>query len=137
MKENTTRPGYFGTGKGLMPLAIMVLALCAISFYLGGAFYSTSDTVIGDKADRQAVSEKVGCTPLSRIEAFPECNITTQDITPCTDPKVSSSLSQFLTFFHTLRSFFEKDFCLCGYYSRKWVRTPDSRCLEHLSRRPT
>lgn len=91
MKENTTRPGQYslGVGRNMLSMIVMVLALCAVSFYLGGAYYGISDTGNGS-----ATLDRSSCIPLQKVEAFPECNLTTQDMTPCTDPKASlASLS--------------------------------------------
>lgn len=88
MKENTTRPGAFGTGRSIWSLALMVLGLCAVSFYLGGAFYSTQENMLEENAGGSAAAERTGCIPIMKVEAFPVCNITLQDSTPCQDPKV-------------------------------------------------
>jgi hypothetical protein len=90
MKENTTKPGYFGTGKQLVPLTFMMLALCAISFYLGCAFSSTpSEQVLVESVQTEtSVAETTDCIPIFKHVDFTPCNITLQDMTPCTDPKV-------------------------------------------------
>lgn len=87
MKENTTRPGQFGAmaHRNMVPYIAMVLALCAVSFYLGGAYYG----IPAENADGSVVVDRTGCVPLMKVEPFPECNLTTQDMTPCTDPKAS------------------------------------------------
>lgn len=85
MKENTSRPGQyglFGLGKNMVSMIVMVLTLCAVSFYLGGAYYG-----IPENGDGSVVFDRAGCIPLQKVEPFPECNLTTQDVTPCTDPK--------------------------------------------------
>ena len=87
MKENTSRLGQyglFGLGKNMVSMIVMVLALCAVSFYLGGAYYG-----IPENGDGSVVFDRAGCIPLQKVEPFPECNLTTQDMTPCTDPKAS------------------------------------------------
>lgn len=90
MKENTTKPGYFGTGKQLVPLTFMMLALCGISFYLGCAFSSTpSEQVLVESVQTEtSVAETTDCIPIFKHVDFTPCNITLQDMTPCTDPKV-------------------------------------------------
>jgi len=89
MKENTTKPGYFGTGKQLVPLTFMMLALCGISFYLGCAFSSTpSEQVLVESVQTESsVAETTDCIPIFKHVDFTPCNITLQDMTPCTDPK--------------------------------------------------
>jgi hypothetical protein len=89
MKENTTKPGYFGTGKQLVPLIFMMLALCAISFYLGCAFSSTpsEQVLVESEQTETSVAETTDCIPIFKHVDFTPCNITLQDMTPCTDPK--------------------------------------------------
>jgi len=94
MKENTTRPGAFGTGRSIWSLALIVLGLCAVSFYLGGAFYSTQENILEENASGSAAAERTGYIPIMKVEAFPVCNITLQDATPCQDPKRWSKYSK-------------------------------------------
>lgn len=85
MKENTKGPSQFGLGKNMGPMILAMVALCGVSFYLGGAYYA-----IPENSDGSSVMDRSGCIPLQKVEAFPVCNITTQDMTPCQDPKVSA-----------------------------------------------
>ena len=74
-----------------VPITMMFIILCGLSFYLGGIYYSdkkkfSSWNVVSPK---QEASSKVPIVPF-RIKAvtFPECGKEYQDYTPCTDPKV-------------------------------------------------
>lgn len=76
-----------------LPAAVVVLLLCALSFYLGGIFCSGKHKLL----EKQVVvvpqtgqtPEKVAVTsPQLKSVVFPECGIDYQDYTPCTDPKV-------------------------------------------------
>jgi hypothetical protein len=74
-KDSRGGGGAFATERSfrLVPLVVVVATLCAISFYLGNQ-----------------VSERSGnCLENIKVDPFPECNITFQDYTPCTDPKVN------------------------------------------------
>ncbi|MCO5554911.1 hypothetical protein L7F22_008449 [Adiantum nelumboides] len=67
-----------------LPPVLVLLSLCSLSFYLGGIF-------CGDKGTQQsalsAADLKVAsCQPQLKVTEFKECNITLQDLTPCTDP---------------------------------------------------
>ncbi|CAN6461325.1 unnamed protein product [Victoria cruziana] len=75
-----------------LPAAVVVLLLCALSFYLGGIFCSGNPKLL----EKQVVvvpqtgqtPEKVAVTsPQLKSVVFPECGIDYQDYTPCTDPK--------------------------------------------------
>lgn len=69
----------------LVPVGVMLLALCAISFYLGGLFCKDRNNFFLD----ERVPEKdaaIACKEETAI-AFQECSIEYQDYTPCTDPK--------------------------------------------------
>ena len=73
----------------LVPLVVVVATLCAISFYLGN-LYNNEKSIIDEIKSEEQVSEKSGnCVENIKVDPFPECNITLQDHTPCTDPKVN------------------------------------------------
>ncbi|XP_024372728.1 probable methyltransferase PMT21 [Physcomitrium patens] len=72
----------------LVPLVVAVATLCGISFYLGN-LYSTEKSNIDDviKSEEQVSGRSGNCFQVNKVDPFPECNITLQDHTPCTDPK--------------------------------------------------
>lgn len=68
----------------LLPPLLAVLSLCCISFYFGGIFCAGK---VSQPGASSAVSSKAAdCQSLAIITDFKECNITLQDLTPCTDP---------------------------------------------------
>lgn len=69
----------------LVPLALMVMSLCALSFYLGGVF--SSDRT-GTRDDDGVKAASAGCTAVVKLEPVPPCPLDQQDMTPCTDPRV-------------------------------------------------
>lgn len=68
----------------ILPPVLLVLSLCSFAFYLGGIFCADKDP------QQSAISgtdlKVAGCQPQAKITKFKECNITLQDLTPCTDP---------------------------------------------------
>ncbi|CAM6085500.1 unnamed protein product [Calypogeia fissa] len=88
MKENQPKTTYFGLDKKtrITPFALIVAALCLISFYLGGALKSEEGRVLVETYDGEVGSLKAGCTSVLKQGPFKECNLTVQDYTPCTDP---------------------------------------------------
>ncbi|EFJ21402.1 hypothetical protein SELMODRAFT_151943 [Selaginella moellendorffii] len=93
MKDREMKLNVEKKQQRFVPLAFMVISLCAISFYLGGAFSSTKARVIqvtsGGPASKDPISiqlTKADCSSAFKQEPFPECNITFQDVTPCTNP---------------------------------------------------
>ena len=73
----------------LFPPALLLLSLCGFSFYLGGMFCSqedaTRDQYNGVEVDKKFANCQFHVKPLAN---FKECNISLQDLTPCTDPHV-------------------------------------------------
>eukprot|EP00250_Pteridium_aquilinum_P011629 c20206_g2_i1 orf=1-423(-) len=68
----------------MLPPVLLVLSLVSISFYLGGIFCADRDT---PQSAISGTDLKVsGCQPQAKPTEFKECNITLQDLTPCTDP---------------------------------------------------
>ncbi|KAH7301055.1 hypothetical protein KP509_23G010200 [Ceratopteris richardii] len=68
----------------LLPPVLVLLSLCSLSFYMGGIF-------CGEKGAPQSSSSEItvalsGCQPQTKFTKFVECNISLQDLTPCTDP---------------------------------------------------
>lgn len=71
----------------LVPLVAVVALLCSISFYLGNLYSGENASLINNIKTGEQVAERGGCLDTLKVEPFPECNITLQDHTPCTDPK--------------------------------------------------
>ncbi|XP_021907332.1 probable methyltransferase PMT20 [Carica papaya] len=76
----------------IVSITILLVVLCGVSFYLGGAFCSEKNRFEGKdiKDVKKAVPgpKELIVTPLQIKEvAFPECSLDYQDYTPCTDPK--------------------------------------------------
>lgn len=90
MKDKELKSSFFGAERRsrLLPLFLIVSSLCAVSFYLGGAFCSEKKT-IDETHQSLAASDKAGCSAVIKQAPFESCNITMQDYTPCTDPVVS------------------------------------------------
>lgn len=75
----------------VVPTAIMFIALCGFSFYLGRIFCSEKERFEAAEVTKKAVESvrETAVTPLqTKPVSFPECSIDYQDYTPCTDPKV-------------------------------------------------
>nr|GLL44352.1 probable methyltransferase PMT21 isoform X1 [Ipomoea trifida] len=76
-----------------VPMVVLLVALCGISFYLGGVFYSEKekDGYATNDVSKEAESfEGTAGGSLQTTEdtsLFPECSPDFQDYTPCTDPK--------------------------------------------------
>ncbi|KAH7443577.1 hypothetical protein KP509_02G040600 [Ceratopteris richardii] len=71
----------------IVPLALVLLALCSVSFYLGGIFCSSKDAELLESSIQEADLKVAGCPSQTRVTDFKECNITFQDLTPCMDPR--------------------------------------------------
>jgi len=88
MKDKEFKPAmYVDKSLRLVPIAVMLLSLCALSFYLGGIFCSEKNRfVLEDKTSLAHL--QVGCN-IAEVKAkkFEECSSDYQDNTPCTDPK--------------------------------------------------
>ncbi|KAL2547961.1 putative methyltransferase PMT20 [Forsythia ovata] len=117
-----------------VPMAIIVVVLCGLSFYLGGMFCSEKDRyVTKDITKAIETSKEMAACPL-QIEAvtFPECSIDYQDYTPCTDPRRWKKYSTHrLTFLERhCPPLFEKKVCLVpppdGYkFPIRWPKSRD------------
>jgi len=72
----------------LIPLILMSISLCAVSFYLGGLFFSEKEKLMLLENGTSHPSLKADCAVAEvKPVAFNECSIEYQDYTPCTDPK--------------------------------------------------
>ncbi|XP_019182194.1 PREDICTED: probable methyltransferase PMT21 isoform X2 [Ipomoea nil] len=76
-----------------VPMAVVLVALCGISFYLGGVFYSekdgyaTNDVSKGAESFEGTAGAGGGGSLQTDDTLFPECSPDFQDYTPCADPK--------------------------------------------------
>jgi len=98
-KDTRGGGGAFATERSfrLVPLVVVVATLCSISFYLGNLYNSEKVTLVDQIKAEEQVSEKSGdCLQNLKVEPFSECNITLQDHTPCTDPKVNTPQTVFV-----------------------------------------
>lgn len=73
-----------------VPMALLLVVLCGISFYLGGVFYSEKDNYVADDVSKEVESFEgtAGGSQQTEDTSFAECSPELQDYTPCTDPKV-------------------------------------------------
>ncbi|KAK3435236.1 hypothetical protein EUGRSUZ_D02595 [Eucalyptus grandis] len=76
----------------VVPLTILLVVLCGLSFYLGGIFCSGKDRFesveVLDVAKSDASPKGSLASPLQiKSVSFPECSSDYQDYTPCTDPR--------------------------------------------------
>lgn len=94
MKNKDSKPAFQSDkGSRVVPIGIMFIVLCGLSFYLGGIFCSVKDSFLTKDITKSIESPKrtadASSGPLRvKSVAFPECSIEFQDYTPCTDPKV-------------------------------------------------
>ncbi|KAG2539005.1 hypothetical protein PVAP13_9NG377000 [Panicum virgatum] len=102
-EDKPERAGGAGAGGRAVPVALLVIVLCAFSFYLGGV-YSTGRSLLdsiqpaptllalGTTATQQssALVQPAPSTTATALAAvsFPECPADFQDYTPCTDPRL-------------------------------------------------
>ena len=78
----------------MLPLALSVLALFSLFFYLGSIYGSGKDQVLENVVagtDVKATEcSRLGSNLKLNLQEFKSCNLSLQDYTPCTDPAVSS-----------------------------------------------
>ncbi|KAK8997994.1 hypothetical protein V6N11_012528 [Hibiscus sabdariffa] len=79
-------------GFKIVPAALLVFALCGLSFYLGGIFNSEKKLFEGkvvQELSKPDSSPKESALQTLQIKSisFPECSLDYQDYTPCTDPR--------------------------------------------------
>lgn len=77
----------------IVPVAIIFVVLCGLSFYMGLIFGSEKDrlvSTISTLSQKSLESPKASSISSLQIKSisFPECSIDYQDYTPCTDPRV-------------------------------------------------
>ncbi|ONM00413.1 hypothetical protein ZEAMMB73_Zm00001d030163 [Zea mays] len=101
-EDKPERAGGAGAGSRAVPVALVVVVLCAFSFYLGG-IYSTGRSLLDSIQPAPTALLALGAATTTRrpsddgqarpalastaAVAFPECPADYQDYTPCTDPK--------------------------------------------------
>lgn len=89
-------------GSKTIPMVLMIVALCGVSFYVGQMYSSEKESY--ENAETTRISEYTkpmegGPLQVSST-SFPECDAQFQDYTPCTDPKRWQKYSkQRLSFF--------------------------------------
>ncbi|OIV92951.1 hypothetical protein TanjilG_20613 [Lupinus angustifolius] len=91
MKHKDGKPINLPNKNRKVILAITVIVLCGLSFYLGGMQCNTkNDGVLTNTNDNDndidLPKQNLGSLQVRPIN-FPECSIDLQDYTPCTDPK--------------------------------------------------
>ncbi|KAF8645099.1 hypothetical protein HU200_066205 [Digitaria exilis] len=99
-EDKPERAPVAGAGSRAVPVALLVIVLCAFSFYLGGV-YSTGRSLLDSiqpaptlltlgtttvTSHRSSSDKQPQSTAVATV-AFPECPADFQDYTPCTDPK--------------------------------------------------
>lgn len=101
-EDKPERAGGAGAGSRAVPVTLVVVVLCAFSFYLGG-IYSTGRSLLDSIQPAPTALLALGAATTTRrpsddgqarpalastaAVAFPECPADYQDYTPCTDPK--------------------------------------------------
>lgn len=93
-KHKDGKPGSLQDKRSsVLPMTTLLVALCGLSFYLGGIYCAEKNKfeVKNFKDIAKAVPSPKESTvaPLQmKFVTFPECSLDYQDHTPCTDPKV-------------------------------------------------
>ncbi|KAJ6705861.1 SAM-DEPENDENT METHYLTRANSFERASE [Salix purpurea] len=89
MKYKDGKPVSHPDKNSRVPMAMMFVVLCGLSFYLGGIFCSEKDKIeTTDVAEVVSSPRESSVAPLQiKSAAFPECSSDYQDYTPCTDPR--------------------------------------------------
>ncbi|CAI8608843.1 unnamed protein product [Vicia faba] len=74
----------------IVPVSIIFVVLCGLSFYMGVLFGSENDRFASIISQRTIAFRKESSSSISSLKindtSFPECSIDYQDFTPCTDP---------------------------------------------------
>ncbi|XP_027913709.1 probable methyltransferase PMT20 [Vigna unguiculata] len=88
MKHKDGKPINLPNKNRTLTFVVTLIALCGLSFYLGGIFCSGKDGVVV-KTIQKALDTPMQTSGslLMRTITFPECGLDYQDYTPCTDPK--------------------------------------------------
>jgi len=93
MKHKDGKPINLPNKNRTLTFVVTLIALCGLSFYLGGIFCSGKDGVVV-KTIQKALDTPMQTSGslLMRTITFPECGLDYQDYTPCTDPKVLNGI---------------------------------------------
>lgn len=91
MKHKDGKPLYKPDSRKV-PMAVILVVLCGISFYLGGVFYSGKQSLLNNNHNDvsnevESLEVTAGGSLQNADTSFPECSLDFQDYTPCTDPK--------------------------------------------------
>ena len=96
MKYKDGKPisSYPDKGMRILPLSLIIVFLCGLSFYLGEVFCPGHSkfapqyiTHVFTKPAESVTASEVAPQQITSV-SFPECRIESQDYTPCTDPRV-------------------------------------------------
>ncbi|KAM7250520.1 hypothetical protein ACFE04_022403 [Oxalis oulophora] len=90
MKHNKDKDGkpIGDRGNRRVPLTLTIVAMCALSFYLGGIFNSDKDEPEIKNVSQAVSTKESSISPLQvKSVEFAECSADYQDYTPCTDPR--------------------------------------------------
>lgn len=87
MKHKDGKPIYEKNSR-VVPLTVLLVVLCAFSFYLGKVYCPEKDRIVANGIGKAVESSKGAVSLQVKSVSFPECGIDYQDYTPCTDPNV-------------------------------------------------
>lgn len=91
----------------VVPMTFMCIVLCGFSFYLGRIFCSEKNMYEVDNITGlvESTKETISGPPNVKFMEFPECDMSYQDYTPCTDPKVTKFVDFFPWVWHDIPMF--------------------------------
>lgn len=90
MKSKDAKPGNnHDKSFRAVPMVLMFIVLCGLSFYLGGIYSFEKNSFLSKVSMAAFMTRRETAVASLHIEpiAFPDCGISFQDYTPCTDPK--------------------------------------------------
>ncbi|KAL8112781.1 hypothetical protein AgCh_020183 [Apium graveolens] len=85
MKHKDGKPIYEKNSR-VVPLTVLLVVLCAFSFYLGKVYCPEKDRIVANGIGKAVKSSNAAVPMQVKSVSFPECGIDYQDYTPCTDP---------------------------------------------------
>lgn len=92
-EKHDKKISYHDKGMRIVPLSLIIVLLCGLSFYLGGVFCPENKIAAKDITEivtksSETVKQVSTAAPLQiKSVSFPECGSDYQDYTPCTDPR--------------------------------------------------
>ncbi|XP_057825609.2 probable methyltransferase PMT20 [Cryptomeria japonica] len=89
MKDRESKAGMYPERSWrLVPLVLMFFSLCAVSFYLGGIYFTEKEKLklVENETSQPFLAAKCAVASVKTV-AFDECSFQYQDYTPCMDPK--------------------------------------------------